>query len=91
MEFITYLPSFVGYTVVWVIYDRLTKYAHFLALPTHFTAQQLARRFAVEIFRLHGMPKTIVSDRDPLFVSMFWRQLFKVQGTTLKFSSTYHP
>jgi len=91
MDFITHLPSSAGHTVVWVICDRLTKYAHFLALPTHFTAQQLARRFVVEIFRLHGMPKTIVSNRDPLFVSTFWRQLFKAQGTTLKFSSTYHP
>jgi len=90
MDFITHVPSSAGQTVVWVICVCLTKYTHFLALLTHFTAQQLAKCFAVEIFHLHKMSKTIVSDRDPFFVSTFWRQLFKVQGTTLKFISTYH-
>jgi len=60
-------------------------------LPTSFTAPNLARWFSIEICRLHGIPKFIVSDRDPLFVSTFWRTLFKAQGTTLKFSSSYHP
>ena len=91
MDFITHLPVSAGHSVVWVICDRLTKYAHFIALPTHFTTQQLARRFSVEICRLHGIPKTIVSDRDPLFISTFWQHLFKAQGTMLKFSSSYHP
>jgi len=81
MNFITHLPSSAGHTVVWVICDRLTKYAHFLALPTHFTVQQLAKRFTMEIFHVHGMPKTIVSGRDPIFVSTILRQLFKAQGT----------
>jgi len=91
MDFITHLPVFAGHSVVWIICDRLSKYVHFIALPTHFTAQQLTRRFLVEICRLHGVPKTIVSDRDPLFVSSFWQHLFKAQGTMLKFSSSYHP
>jgi len=91
MDFITHLPTSAGHSVIWVICDRLTKYAHFLTLPTHFTAQQLASRFSVEICQLHGLPKTIISDRDPLFVNTFWQHMFKAQGTTLKFSSSYHP
>jgi len=71
MDFITHLPSSTRHSVIGFVYDRLTKYAHFIALPTHFTAQQLAKRFSVEICRLHGLPKSIVSDKDPLFVSTF--------------------
>jgi len=91
MDFITHLPSSVGHSVIWVICDRLTKYAHFVARPKQFNAHQLAKRFSVEICRLHGLPKTIISDRDPLFISTFWKHLFKAQDTTLKFSFAYHP
>nr|KYP64304.1 Transposon Ty3-I Gag-Pol polyprotein [Cajanus cajan] len=91
MDFITSLPSSHGYTVIWVVCDRLSKYSHFVALPTHFTAQQLAQRFMQEIFRLHGPPKVTISDRDPIFLSQFWREIFKAQGTKLKYSSSYHP
>jgi len=78
------------HTTIWVICDRLTKYAYFIALPTHYIAPSLAQRFSVEICRLHGMPRTIISDRDPIFVNTFWRALFKAQGTTLQLSSSYH-
>ncbi|KAJ1404595.1 Ribonuclease H-like superfamily [Sesbania bispinosa] len=54
---------------IWVICDRLTKFVHFLALPTKYSAQDLAARFSVEICHLHGIPKSIVSDRDPLFLN----------------------
>ena len=60
-------------------------------MRTSFTAPNLARQFSIEIFCLHGIPKSIVSDRDPFFVSTFWCTLCKAQGTTLKFSSSYHP
>lgn len=91
MDFITHLPLSSGHSTVWVICDRFTKYVHFIGLPAHYTAPDLARRFAVKVFRLHGLPKSIISDRDPVFLSQFWRELFKLQGTTLKFSSAYHP
>jgi hypothetical protein len=91
MDFITHLPNSFGHTVVWVICDRLTKYVHFIGLPTRFTAKDIATRFSTEICRLHGLPKSIISDRDPLFLSNFWKELFRVQGTTLKYSSAYHP
>lgn len=87
----TYLPNSFGHTTIWVICDRLTKYVHFLALPSKYTAPDLARRFSVEISKLHGIPKSIVSDRDPLFLSSFWKELFRVQGTTLRYSTAYHP
>jgi hypothetical protein len=91
MDFITHLPNFHGHTAIWVICDRLTKYVHFLALPTHYTATDLANRFSVEICRLHGIPKSITSDRDPIFLSSFWKELFRVQGTSLRYSTAYHP
>ncbi|XP_058732695.1 uncharacterized protein LOC131604261 [Vicia villosa] len=91
MDFITNLPNSSGHTVVWVLCDRLSKFVHFLPLPTHFTARDLAARFTVEIFRLHGIPRSIVSDRDPLFLSKFWKHFFKLQGTNLRYSTSYHP
>jgi len=90
-NFITHLPNSFGHTTIWVICDRLTKFSHFIALPTRFSALDLASRFSVEICRLHCIPKSIVSDQDTLFVSAFWKELFKIQGTTLRFSTTYHP
>lgn len=91
MDFITHLPPVQGKTTVWVVVDRLSKYAHFIALPVAFSASMLAAVFLAEVYKLHGMPKTIVSDRDKVFVRKFWRELFRLQGTTLAFSSSYHP
>lgn len=91
MDLITHLPLSYGKTVIWIVIDRLSKYAHFLALQTHFTAQTLAAIFSSEIYRLHGMPKSIVSDRNPLFLSQLWKAFFQIQGTTLSYSSAYHP
>lgn len=91
MDFITHLPQVHGKSVIWVVVDRLSKFGHFIALPTSFSAASLTPVFMVEIHRLHGMPKTIVSDRDRVFVSKFWQELFKLSGTKLCFSSSYHP
>ncbi|MCI06286.1 putative Ty-3/Gypsy retrotransposon polyprotein, partial [Trifolium medium] len=91
MDFITNLPVSHGKTVIWVVVDRLTKSAHFIGHPTSFLAASFAPIFLSEIYRLHGMPKSIVSDRDRVFTSKFWRELFKLNGTTLAFSSAYHP
>ncbi|CAM8905715.1 unnamed protein product [Rhodiola kirilowii] len=91
MDFITHLSSSTGKTVIWVVVDRLTKYGHFIALSTGLTAVTLAEKFVQEIVRLHGFPKDIVSDRDPLFMSQFWQEVFCLQGTTLSTSSAHHP
>ncbi|GJZ65324.1 ty3-gypsy retrotransposon protein, partial [Tanacetum coccineum] len=85
------LPPSKGKVCIWVIVDRLSKYAYFLPLPPNYTAVTLASLFMHEIYRLHGLPKTIVSDRDPLFLSRFWKELFKLMGTKLLHSSAYHP
>ncbi|GJU38314.1 ty3-gypsy retrotransposon protein [Tanacetum coccineum] len=91
MDFITHLPPSNGKTTIWVIVDRLSKFAHFIALPTHYTANSLATIFLKDIYRLHGLPNSITSDRDPLFLSHLWTQLFKQLGTKLRHSSAYHP
>lgn len=74
-----------------VVVNRLSKYAHFLPLSRPYSAASVARLFLDHIFKLHGMPFSIVSDRDPVFTSTFWQELFQLQGTQLKHSSAYHP
>jgi hypothetical protein len=91
MDFITGLPVSHGYTTIMVVVDRLTKYAHFVPMKTDYTSRSVAEAFMNNIVKLHGMPKSIVSDRDKVFTSAFWQQLFKLQGTSLAMSSAYHP
>ncbi|KAJ9562283.1 hypothetical protein OSB04_007443 [Centaurea solstitialis] len=91
MDFIEGLPKSSGWNTIMVVVDRMSKYAHFVPLKHPFNAQTVAAAFVKEIVRLHGIPATIVSDRDKVFQSLFWKELFKLQGTTLKFSSAYHP
>jgi hypothetical protein len=91
MDFVEGLPSSLGRNVIMVVVDRLSKYAHFVALTHPYTASTVARVFMDNIFKLHGMPNTIVSDRDPIFTSNFWQEIFKLSGTELLMSSAYHP
>ncbi|KAF5459666.1 hypothetical protein F2P56_019593 [Juglans regia] len=87
----TGLPLSNGVSVILVVVDRYTKYGHFLALSHPYTAQGVAQIFMDQVFKLHGLPKSIVSDRDIVFLSSFWKGLFELQGSTLSFSSAYHP
>jgi hypothetical protein len=73
-----------------VVVDQLSKYAHFIAISHPYTAVSIAQVFFENIFKLHGMPKSIVCDRDPTFTSNFWTELFKLQETSFNFSSAYH-
>jgi hypothetical protein len=91
MDFIVGLPKSRNKSIIMVVVDRLSKYSHFYALQHPFTTSTVAQIFMDQVFNLHGMPHSIVSDRDPTFTSNFWQELFKLQGTQLHLSTTYHP
>ena len=71
--------------------DRLTKSTHFLPIHTTYSSEKLAKLYIDEIVRLHGVPVSIVSDRNPRFTSRFWPSLQESLGTKLKFSTAFHP
>lgn len=83
MDFIEGLPPSQGKTTLFVVVDCLSKYAHFMMLSHPYTAVIVAHEFFTNILKLHGMPASIVSDRDPIFINTFWQEFFKLQGTTL--------
>ena len=92
MDFVTHLPwTPHRHDAVWVIVDRLTKSAHFLAVRMTFTLERFCRLYIREIVRLHGVPVSIVSDRDPRFTAHFWKSFQKAMGTRLTMSTTFHP
>ncbi|KAK9698291.1 hypothetical protein RND81_08G094000 [Saponaria officinalis] len=79
MDFIEGLPKSMAMDSIVVVVDRLSKSAHFIPLKHPYSAAEIAQAFFDNIYKLHGMPKTIVSDRDPLFLSNFWQELFAVK------------
>jgi hypothetical protein len=91
MDFITGLPKSGNKSVIMVVVDILSKYAHFFTLQHLFTTSTIAQIFIDKVFNIHGMPHSIVSDHDPNFTRNFWQELFKLQGTQLHLSTTYHP
>lgn len=91
MDYFTGLPPSGGKTAIMVVVDRLSKQGHFSALGANFTAPQVVEHMARDVIKLHEPPAQIVSDRDPIFMSNFWRELFKLQGTMLATSNAYHP
>nr|GFB19202.1 retrotransposon protein, putative, Ty3-gypsy subclass [Tanacetum cinerariifolium] len=91
-DFVTGLPRTQRrHDAIWVVVDRLTKSAHFLPIHKDYSVSKLAKTFQQEIVRLHGTPSAIVSDRDPCFLSRFWKGLQKAWETRLKFSTAFHP
>lgn len=91
MDFTEAFPKVGGKSVVLTVVDRFSKYAHFIALGHPYTASSVARVFFDHIVKLHGFPCSIVSDRDPVFTSTFWTELFHLSGTKLLLSSPFHP
>jgi len=91
MDFIEGLPLSQGKDKILVVVDRLTKYAHFIGVTRTDSAKQTAEVFCKNIYKLHGFPKIIVSDRDAKFKGKFWKEFCKQIGTSLNMSSAYHP
>jgi hypothetical protein len=92
MDFITGLPTSTKQNdAIMVVVDKLSKYAHFIPVKSTYKAIEIAQVFMKEVFRLHGMPKEIVSDRDTKFTSIFWKSLMVGLETKFLFSTAYHP
>ena len=91
LDFIAGLPPFQGKSVLLVVVDRFSKGIHLGILPPSHTAHMVASLFIDIVVKHHGIPRSLVSDRDPMFISGFWQELFKLSGTHLRMSSAYHP
>jgi transposase InsO family protein len=90
MDFITDLPQSEGCSTIWVVIDRFTKMAHFVPLKEK-TATHVARQFVNHIWKSHGLPDDIVSDRDTAFTSKFWKEVMTFLGVTQRMSTAFHP
>lgn len=91
MEFITGLPKVQCKDSIFVVVDRLTKFAHFFSITITYTTTQLNDLFFKEIFIWHVLPRRFMSDRDNKFIRLFWKELFRLSGTNLTPSTSYHP
>jgi hypothetical protein len=91
MDFIEEFPKVGGKSVILTVVDRFSKFAHFITLGHPYSATSVAKAFFEEVVRLHGFPCSIVSDRDPVFTSSFWTELFKLARVKLQMSSVFHP
>ncbi|KAI9157842.1 hypothetical protein LWI28_028922 [Acer negundo] len=91
MDFVEGLPSSGGYESILVVVDRLSKGTHFIPLRHPFTVSNVAKGFVDNVVKLHWIPRSIVTNRGKLFMSSFWQELFTLQGSKLKASSSYHP
>jgi hypothetical protein len=92
MDFIVGLPpTHKNFDSIWVIVDRLTKSAHFILVRTNYRPSDYAKLYFSQIVRLHGVPRTFVSNRGPQFTTCFWEHLHHLLGTKLVRSSAYHP
>ncbi|GJT12282.1 putative reverse transcriptase domain-containing protein [Tanacetum coccineum] len=92
MDFVTKIfKTANGYDTIWVIVDRLTKYAHFLPMRENDPMEKLMKLYMKEVVTRHGVHVSVISDRDGRFTSLFWQALHKALGTRLDMSTTYHP
>ena len=92
MDFVVGLPlTSSRHNAILVVVDKLTKSAHFIPVRDTYDVTDVARVFINEIVRLHGVPKKIISDRDPKFTSRFWTSMQSALGTEMNLSSFYHP
>jgi len=90
MDFVEGLAKSNGVDVILVVIDKLTKYGHFLSLSHPYTALQVAKLYFNNVYRLHGLPQAIISNRDKIFTGNLWQELFSLSNTQLLMSSSYH-
>lgn len=90
MDFVDGLPKSEGFTSILVIVDKLSKFGHFVLLKHPYTPYSVAQCVLNNITKLYGMPSKIISNRDPVFLSSFWKELFKCLHTQLAYSTAYH-
>jgi hypothetical protein len=91
LDFVEALPHVKGKSVILTVVDRFSKYCHFIPLAHPYSAESVAQAFFTDIVRLHGVPQSIVSDRDPVFTSTFWQELWRLVGSKLHMSTAFHP
>ena len=91
LDFVEGLPRSGKYDCILVIIDKFTKYGHFIPLSHPYTALTVAEKFIDTVYRLHGLPTVIISDRDPVFTSKVWQELFRLSDTKMNMSSANHP
>ena len=91
MDFIEGLPKARGVNMIMEVVERLSKYAYFITMKHPFTAKQVAATFFEKVVSKHGVPKSLISNKDKIFISHFWNELFAAVGTKLKRSTTFHP
>lgn len=91
MDFVDGLPKSEGYSTIMVMVHKLGKFGHFVALKHPYNASTMAQGVLNNVTKLNGMPTKIIFDRDPIFLSAFWKELFKCHHTQLAYSTTYHP
>jgi hypothetical protein len=90
LDFIEGLPVSSSFNCVLVVVDKFSKYSHFIKLKHPFIALKVAQLFMDNIYKPHGMPQAIISDRDKIITSLLWKELFRLSGTELRMSSAYH-
>jgi hypothetical protein len=91
LDFIEGLPKPSRWEVILVVVDKFSKYAHFLPMSHPYTALQVAQTYFSNIYKLHGLPSALISNRDRVFKSALWKQLFNLSDTKFLMYSSYHP
>lgn len=91
MDFVEGLPKSNSYDVLLVVIDRFSKYAHFIPLAHPYTLIQVAQAYMNNVYKLHGLPESIVSDRDKVFTGKVWQELFRLSDTQLQMCFACHP
>jgi transposase InsO family protein len=91
MDFIDGLTQSGNVNCILVVVDKFTIFAHFIPMRHPYTVESVAKLFLDNVYKLHGLPASIVSDHDKIFTSHFWRELFRLAQVQLSMSSAYHP